>query len=72
MEPTKVAPSSPGHCSAALINARFWTFGIEARLLNILIGGFVSACEQPTRNSGPERLRRLLRLFRTSYIFEPA
>jgi hypothetical protein len=36
MEPTKVAPSSPGHCSAALINGRFWTFGIEARLLNIL------------------------------------
>ena len=27
---------SPGHCSTALINARFWTFGIEARLLNIL------------------------------------
>jgi hypothetical protein len=35
MEPTKMAPSSPGHCSAALINARFWTFGIETRLLNI-------------------------------------
>jgi hypothetical protein len=70
IEPTKIAPSSPGHCSAALINARFWAFGIETRLLPL--GGFVSACEQPTRNPGTKRLRRLLRLFRTSYIFEPA
>src|SRR5213079_359925 len=36
MEPTKVAPSSPGHCSAAPIDARFWIFGIEARLLGVL------------------------------------
>jgi hypothetical protein len=56
----------------ALINARLWTFGIESRLLNILRSVASSArASSPLAILPPKRLRRLLRLFRTSDIFEP-